>query len=269
MPRTSRTLLTRQPSYSTDRGLQLYGPTRWSDLTQEQLRWLLGVMCRCYDRSAVKTYMFCTLCGVDVKKRTAKGYRCIVRVPERKVVYLHAWQVQALIGQFDFIDHVEDCDVRLEHVKGYHAADVNLRGVAFEDYLLAERYYQLYLIHRQDRFLSQLARYLYHGADGQAVTEDVQFEPEHLLGVFFWYQHVKKVLAENFPNFFRRGEYESEDYDLIAEMNTQIRALTGGDVLKEAAIRKIDCWRALTELDAKAHEIEMQRKQLEKIRNKS
>ena len=269
MPRTSETLLTRQASYSTDKGLQLYGPTCWKDLTQDQLRWLLRLMCRCFERAAVKTYMFCTFCGVDVKERTSEGFKCVVRTPKRKVVYLRPWQVQSLIHQFDFIDHVEDCDVRLEHVKGYHAVDINMRKVTFEDYLLAERYYQLYLIHRQDRFLNQLARYLYHGDDDKAIHEDVKFEPEELLGVFFWYQHIKKVLAENFPNFFRQGDYESEDYDLIAEMNTQIRALTGGDVLKESAIRQIDCWRALTELDAKAREIEIQRKQLEKIKNQN
>ena len=45
-------------------------------------------------------------------------------------------------------------------------------------------------------------------------------------------------------------------------MNAQIRALTGGDITKEAAILQMDCWRALTELDAKAREAEEIRNQL-------
>jgi hypothetical protein len=35
-------------------------------------------------------------------------------------------------------------------------------------------------------------------------------------------------------------------------MNTQIRALTGGDITKEQQVLEMDCWRALTELNAKA-----------------
>lgn len=42
--------------------------------------------------------------------------------------------------------------------------------------------------------------------------------------------------------------------------NAQIRALTGGDITKEAAIRQMDTHRALTELDAKAREAEEYRK---------
>ena len=39
-------------------------------------------------------------------------------------------------------------------------------------------------------------------------------------------------------------------------MNAQIRALTGGDIIKEEAVLSMDTWRALTELDAKAKEVE-------------
>lgn len=43
-------------------------------------------------------------------------------------------------------------------------------------------------------------------------------------------------------------------------MNAQIRALTAGDITKEARVLEMDCWRALTELDAKAKEAEEMRK---------
>ena len=44
--------------------------------------------------------------------------------------------------------------------------------------------------------------------------------------------------------------------DLQDAMNAQIRALTKGDVTKEKEILAMDCWRALTELDAQAREYE-------------
>ena len=43
---------------------------------------------------------------------------------------------------------------------------------------------------------------------------------------------------------------------LRTAMNAQIRALTGGDITKEEAVLSMDTWRALTELDAKAKEVE-------------
>lgn len=43
---------------------------------------------------------------------------------------------------------------------------------------------------------------------------------------------------------------------LRTAMNVQIRALTGGDTTKEEAVLSMDTWRALTELDAKAKEVE-------------
>ena len=43
---------------------------------------------------------------------------------------------------------------------------------------------------------------------------------------------------------------------LRTAMNAQIRALTCGDITKEEALLSMDTWRALTELDAKAKEVE-------------
>ena len=55
-----------------------------------------------------------------------------------------------------------------------------------------------------------------------------------------------------------------EHVDFMELYNIQLRALTGGDVTKESTVLSLECWRALTELDAKAREAE----ELEKIRNK-
>ena len=50
----------------------------------------------------------------------------------------------------------------------------------------------------------------------------------------------------------------------LEQMNAQIRALTDGDITKEDAVFERDCWRALTELDAKALEAEEFRKKYPK-----
>lgn len=43
---------------------------------------------------------------------------------------------------------------------------------------------------------------------------------------------------------------------LQESMDTQIRALSGGDITKEKAVLEMDCWRAMSELNAKAKDYE-------------
>ena len=71
-------------------------------------------------------------------------------------------------------------------------------------------------------------------------------------------------MATSFPNFFQplgissSSDLMSEDIgrQLMNAMNTQIRALTKGDITKEKDVLKMDVWRAFAELDAQAKEYE-------------
>lgn len=89
---------------------------------------------------------------------------------------------------------------------------------------------------------------------------------------FYWFASVKANFTRLFPHFFTNIPQEKSNLlgsanlgvgeELRQAMNAQIRALTGGDITKEAAILQMDCWRALTELDAKAQEAQELRNQL-------
>ena len=59
-------------------------------------------------------------------------------------------------------------------------------------------------------------------------------------------------------------EGDISELSVLESINTQIRALTDGDVTKEQQVKQTDCWRALTELDAKAREAEEFRKKFPK-----
>ena len=68
-----------------------------------------------------------------------------------------------------------------------------------------------------------------------------------------------------FPHFLKTIPSDSENLlgytppigeVLRTAMNAQIRELTGGEITKEEAVLSMDTWRALTELDAKAKEVE-------------
>ena len=128
-------------------------------------------------------------------------------------------------------------------------------------------------------YIDNLAQWLYHDSHGRAagygdavddhgkVVEDVTLTPGERVGTLLWFLHVKQVMARAFPHFFKKAVVEDGEPDpvnFIELYNIQLRALTGGDVTKEDTVLRLDCWRALTELDTKAREAE----ELEKIRSK-
>ena len=62
-------------------------------------------------------------------------------------------------------------------------------------------------------------------------------------------------MSRAFPNFFRKATADDvTELSVLQSINLQLRALTDGDVTKETEVKRVDCWRALTELDAKAKE---------------
>ncbi|WP_278672523.1 hypothetical protein [Leyella stercorea] len=107
--------------------------------------------------------------------------------------------------------------------------------------------------------LSHLATLLYPKVKSRHLTTPL------LLNAFYWFSSLKHYFARLFPHFLQPMSSSSEDLlgyappigeVLWTAMNAQIRALTGGDITKEEAVLSMDTWRALTELDAKAKEVE-------------
>lgn len=266
--RLFRTLRTARPSFSpADGSVNLAAPRSWRELTQEQLRYVLWLLATFADHTVVKTYMFCRFTGVHIVSRDRFGWKCFARTAwwsRRRYFTIQAWQVESLIGQFAYIDSYEGMDVRLEDIRGLHAVDILLHGVAFCDWLNAEKYYQAYMLHHDDRFLRKLALLLYRDRKGN-IARRIRLDKAEALGVVLWFSYVKAEMARAFPHFFRRvGPEGAGNFDMMEAINVQIRALTDGDVTKEEAILRIDCWRALTELDQKAREAEELKKSMKR-----
>ena len=155
-------------------------------------------------------------------------------------------------------------DNRLEVVQGLKAVNALLqedaetgRIVSFHEYLCMEQRYQRYLTSRDEDQIDILASFLYRRPDGSRPAEWTLTAAERV-GVLAWFGHVKYVMSYAFPHLFRKskGDDDTSDLSVIESINVQLRALTDGDVTKEAAVKAVDCWRALTELDAKAKQAE-------------
>ena len=263
--RILRTLRTHRPTSLADGSIDLYAPTSWRKMTQRQLRYVLFLLSLFEDMTVVKTYMLVRLGGFHVEGDTCRltreqpnGYRCWYRPAwwkPRRWFTLETWQVESMIRQFDFIDPFDGMDVRLERIRGCRAVDDILDHYPFGDYLLAEQYYQLAVSSGKQEMVEKLATYLYVKRNGKH-PKRLSLSPAEQMGTLRWFAHVKSYFAERWPYFFRRVDTDIEelDIDLVGAMNAQIRALTEGDITKEEIIKKLPCWRALTELNEKARE---------------
>lgn len=229
-------------------------PTSYSELTQEQLRQLLDWMVR-LSPLEVKIRMLLRWCGIGIAEKTEHGFRCY---RGKEVFYLQTWQVQWCIQQLQYIDRYEEYDVRLDAVAHLVPVDAMLHKVPFKAYLAMEKYYQGFIRNKENTLLlERLGQLLYTTADGD-YDRNVVFSEAERMNAFLWFAHVKTEFSKFFPHFFRPavGNSSATEQSIIGQMNIQIRALTGGDVTKEEYVMNIDCWRALTELDAKALESE-------------
>lgn len=250
---------------SADGVLHLTCPRSWREMTQEQLCYALHVIgCGLYSSVEGRTLMLLRFTGIEVKEKTPYGWACSVPVgssdgkrSRRHHFFLQSWQVQDMIKQLEYVDSYEAFDVRLESVQGFWAVDPLLHRVMFQDYLNMEKYYQGYLATKEQRYALGLAKLLYPG--GVKAIDDAE-----LTNCIMWYSYVKKQFSKHFRHFFKPAPEGGKAVDWIEQMNAQIRALTDGDITKENAVLEKDCWRALTELDAKAREAEEFRKKYPK-----
>lgn len=255
--------------------INLSAPRSWRELTQPQLRYVFYLLATFADLTVVKTYMFVRFTGIRVIRSNRFGWQCAVKHDGKRravVFYLHVWQIHSFLKQFDWVGSYETMDNRLDVVQGLHAVGPLLqlnpntgRYVTFDDYLCMEAQYQHFHNSRDEAHIDRLASFLYRRPDYSRVSE-LSLTPAERLATIAWFAHIKLVMAAAFPHFFRKAKADSDtsSTSILESYNVQLRALTDGDVTKEHAVKQLDCWRALTELDAKAREAEEFRRKFPK-----
>ena len=255
----------RIPHTFGDNVLDFRFPTAWQQLNQEQLRYVFMAI-TFFPPAKAKTYIFMRFTGIRIKKSLREGWLCTYRISWRKRLrfIMHDWQLCSFIRQLDYIEEPNGYPVRLDRIGGKYAVDAMLHGLSFEEYLICENHYQGYLYSQQAAQLKSMFDILYRkkpGFKGMCSACFSGIREYELMSVFLWWGSIKLYFSSMFPHFFqpfqRRDDAEQPEVpDLMGAMNAQIRALTGGDITKEKEVLQMDCWRALTELDAKAQEIQ-------------
>lgn len=265
-------------------------PTSWAELSDKQLLLVYEMFARDLSAAEVKTLCLMkwnrlkVLCQLPDKRFLIKRGKvfdkpneqrkaCFISAMARKLrpkvkgepeVPLSARQVQQATTVLDFLDAFAPVPVRISHIGRHKAIAADFEKVPFEQYLYVDNLFQGYLNTQQSELLVQIAQVLY-------ASDHVKPTKAHLIGVFYWMASLKQYFAQLFSNFYKSaptnedgGSLGDEQANLFNKLrdttNSMIRALTGGDITKEALIMKMDTHRALMELDAKAKEVEEYRK---------
>ena len=262
-------------------------PESWAELTDKQLLMVYHLFASDLSAAEVKTLCMMKWGGLKVlaslplhcflirrgkvfDKPDEKRKACFISSMARKlrpkakeVVVLRLRQIQRAASVLDFLDSFAPIPVRISCIGKHHALPTDFEKVPFEEFLYVENLFQGYLNTQSDELLLQMAQVLY-------ASDHVKPSKAHLVGIFYWIASLKQYFASQFPNFYKPasntdgnllGNGQQDIYHQLREStNAMIRALTGGDITKEERILKMDTWRALTELDAKAREAEELRK---------
>ena len=242
-------------------------PTSWDELSNKQLLMVYGLFARDLSAAEVKTLCLMKWNGLKVLA-TLPGHRFLIKREKEPEVALSTRQIQQATSVLDFLDSFAPMPVRIERIGKYRALPADFEKVPFDEFLFVENLFQGYLNNQSDELLLQMAQVLY-------ASDHVKPSQAHLVGMFYWMASLKQYFASLFPNFYKPvssngsgnllGNGQPDIYSQLREStNAMIRALTGGDITKESAIMKMDTWRALTELDAKAREAEELRKAMKK-----
>ena len=236
--------------------LSLTLPKSWNELTQEQLLFVFKHIASNNTAVQLKTLCFFKWAGLSVH-HSEKGVFYVEHEGEgsKKLYPLTASKVNDAIWYLSWLEDLPRYPLQIEKIGKHQAVRADFQGVPFGDYLTMDNLYQGYLQTKRGDLLQNMAKMLYQ-------CDDIKLNPTEEVSVFYWFSSVKQLFGQSFKHFFKQVNTDSDfpnvpTYEQLRDrMNAQIRALTGGDITKEQQVLEMDCWRALTELDAKARESE-------------
>lgn len=186
--------------------------------------------------------------------------------------------IAELAGEIRWLADLPKVPVRISSLRRKPALAADFQGVPFETFIICDNLYQGLLAQGldglagleslEDGLFVELAKQLYPGINPKPSTLN------HIakVNIFYWFASLKEYFSHRFGDFFQ--PVAGADGNLLGTpnmgamlqeaMDAQIRALTKGDITKEAEILALDTWRALTELNAQAREYKQLQAQMKK-----
>lgn len=216
-------------------------PKGWDDLAPDQLQYIYTLLAEGHSMERVKALLM-----FRIGKWSLSDGR---QLSLHDVAQIDIHVLADALRHLDWMDAPANPPVRLLVIDGHACtADPQLHQVDFGTYLILENLWQAYLRQPENlRPIAQLNDYLY-GAPLDT--------PLAIYNTTAWFAAIKALFEHTWPDLFKPSPSTggAEVPDMAEVMNAELRALTGGDVTKEAAVRAVGCWRALEELNAKVKE---------------
>ena len=233
--------------------INLIVPRGWHELNDKQLRYLFGLLADDYSSAEIRT--LCLLRWSGLKVQHCHNSHFVVRLGKDDFT-LSATVVADAIETMKWLDEIPSFPVRLSHIGKFTALQADFLSVPFETFIFCDNLYQGYLHTKDDSLIDEMIKVLYNGCNSKIL-------PLERISTFYWFASLKQYFAKTFHHFFQQtggtdgnllGSAKSIGEQVTEAMNAQIRALTKGDITKEKEVLAMDCWRALTELNAQAKE---------------
>lgn len=231
-------------------------PKSWQELPDKELRFVFRLLQGEYSLTQIKT--LCLLRWGQLKVVRREGAVFIVR-HHKKNYPLTTLQICESTEALAWLGDVPQYPVRLSRIGIYRPVRADFQNVSFGDFLALDNLYQGYLQTQREELLHDMALVMYQ-------TKHIHLSKVEQINIFYWFTSLKRWFANMFSHFFKMEKSDENGSTMLSfkelqqNMNTQIRALTGGDITKEKEVLQMDCWRALTELEAKAVDYEDMKK---------
>ena len=226
-------------------------PQGWHELSDKQLRYVYQLIAGDFATDEMKTLCLLQWSGTKVIGRQDSGAYLLKK---GKILFeVTPLTLAELLPHLGWLGSIPAVPVRISKINRQHALPADFYEVPFETFIICDNLYQGYLQTQNDELLDQLGATLY----GKSMT----FKPYERINIFYWFAALKDTFSRKFPDFFQPidaatgGNLLGSSASSVEDaMNAQIRALTKGDVTKEAEVLALDTHRALTELNAQARE---------------
>lgn len=228
-------------------------PQSWEELTQPQLRHVYTYMARFGSTSNSWTTVatLCILRWNKIHHQTFYGRNILVTLNGHEQI-IDRTQLNDICLSMRWLSEIPNSPVRLDNIDGAEALPADpTADLTFEQWLSCDNFYQGYQVTQDKELLRQIAAILYG-------KEEITLTPSEVISIFYWWASVKQTVSAMFPYFFRPAPTATgqipDANELRRSVDSQIRALTKGDITKEEQILSMSALRALTELDAQARE---------------
>lgn len=225
-------------------------PQDWQELGDKRLRYVYELIAAEHTTDEIKTICLLRWSGTKVIGRQKTGSYILKK--GKLLFEVTPVTLAELLPHLAWLGSLPTVPVRLSKINRQQALPADFEGVPFETYIICDNLYQGYLATQDDNLLDELGATLY----GKSMT----FKPCERINIFYWFASLKETLSKKYSDFFQPlaglpdGNLLGSATSVEDAMNAQIRALTKGDITKEAEVLALDTHRALTELNAQARE---------------